>query len=199
MPKFPPPEPFDFVKPSEWAQWEKRFLRFRTATDLGDKDGDVQVSSLIYAMGSEAENIFSSFTFANPDDGEKDFDQVLTKFREHFLPKRNVIRERACFHQRSQRSGESVESFVRSLFELAEHCGFAASRDEQIRDRIVISISDKELSQKLQLKSTLTLDQALEMARQSEQIKAQVSDQTLGLTLTHWLPKRYPPSLLIHG
>ena len=109
MPKFPPPEPFDFAKPSEWAQWEKRFLRFRTVTDLGDKDEDVQVSSLIYAMGSEAENIFSSFTFANPDDGEKDFDQVLTKFREHFLPKRKVIHERACFHQHSQRSGESVE------------------------------------------------------------------------------------------
>ena len=71
---------------------------------------------------------------------------------------------------------------MRSPFELAEHCGFAASRDEQIRDRIVIGISDKELSQKLQLKSTLTPDQALEMAGQSEQIKAQVSDQTHGLT-----------------
>ncbi len=127
MPKFPPPTPFDFAKPTEWAQWEKRFLRYRTATDLGEDDGDVQVSTLIYAMGPEAEHIFSSFTFTAQEDGEKDFDLVLQKFHEHFLPKRNVIHERACFHQRSQRSDESVESFVRSLFELAEHCNFAVS------------------------------------------------------------------------
>ena len=58
---------------------------------------------------------------------------------------------------------------------MAEHCNFEASRDEQIRDRIVIGILEKDLSQKLQLKSTLTLDQAIEMAHQSEQIKAQVT------------------------
>ena len=39
------------------------------------------------------------------------------------------------------------------------------SRDQQIRDRIVIGILDKGVSQKLQLKSVLTLEVAIEITR----------------------------------
>ncbi len=157
-----------------------RFLRFRIATGLAEKEGNVQVSSLIYAMGPEAEHIFTSFMFEAEGETENDFDLVVQKFREHFIPKRNIIHERARFHQRSQKTGESIESFVRSLYEMAEHCNFAA-KDEEIRDRLVVGIQDKDLSQKLQLKATLTLNHAVEMARQSELVKAQVAAQGSGL------------------
>ena len=46
-----------------------------------------------------------------------------------------------------------MEAFIRNLYELAEHYDFGPQRDEQIRDRIVIGILDKSLSQKLQMKS----------------------------------------------
>lgn len=71
-----------------------------------------------------------------------------------------------------------MEAFIRNLYELAEHCEFGTRRDEQIRDRIVIGILDKSLSQKLQMKSDLTLDTAIQMARQSELVKVQVAGQS---------------------
>ena len=116
-------------------------------------------------MGREAEHVYKSFTL---EEDEAKFDGILAKFNGHFVPKRNTIHERAGFYQRNQKQGESVESFVRSLYELAEHCDFGTIRDQQIRDRIVIGISDKTVSQKLQLKSDLTLETAIQIARQSE-------------------------------
>ena len=108
---------------------------------------------------------------------EYDFDLVMQKFDEHFVPKRNVIHDRACFHKRSQRAGETVEAFVRSLYELLQHCEFGAGKDEQIWDRIVIGIMDKEVSQKLQLEAGLTLERAIQLARQSEQVKQQGAER----------------------
>ena len=117
-------------------------------------------------MRKEAEHVFKAFIFAEGD--EKKYAKVIEKFDEHFVPKKNVIHERACFHRRVQREGETVEAFIRNLYELAEHCDFGTQRDEQVRDRIVIGILDKSLSQKLQMKSDLNLDTAIQMARQSE-------------------------------
>ena len=50
MGKFSPPDPFDFGKPQLWPDWKQRWLRYHTATELGKKAQDVQISSLIYAI-----------------------------------------------------------------------------------------------------------------------------------------------------
>ena len=100
-------------------------------------------------MGRESEHVFKSFRYAEAGDDKK-YTKVLGKFDEYFVPKRNVIHERARFHLRVQNSGETVEGFIRSLHELAENCDFG-NKSEQIRDRVVIGIRDKELSEKLQL------------------------------------------------
>lgn len=171
---FQAPESFDFSQPSTWPLWIQRFTLFRIATKLDKEEGGVQVNSLLYAMGMEAETIFASFRFAEAAHSS-DYKQVVDKFNEHFIPRRNIIHERAVFHQRSQKTGESVEAFVRGLYELAEHCEFGAQRDEHIRDRLVIGIADRGVSQRLQMESDLTLERAVQMARQAELVKTQNS------------------------
>ena len=113
----------------------------------------MQISSLIYAMGSEAEHIFKSFKWRQADDA-KDYTKVVGKFDGYFVPKKNIIHERALFHMRNQGQGESVEAFVHTIHEVAEHCKFK-DKSEQIRDRLVIGILDKELSERLQLQPDL--------------------------------------------
>ena len=46
-----PPEQFNFSHPEEWPKWALRFERFHKASGLKEKDEEVQVNTLIYAMG----------------------------------------------------------------------------------------------------------------------------------------------------
>ena len=62
---------------------------------------------------------------------------------------------------------------VLGLFGLAKHCGYGALHDEMIRDRIVVGIRNVALSEKLQLKADLTLEEAIRQVGQSEAIKSQ--------------------------
>lgn len=154
-------------------------IRYRSATKLNTESGSVQVSALIYAMGRQAEQIFNTFTFPAPiggNDPRDNFDTVLENFDAHFVPKRNLIHERAKFHARAQNSGETIEEYVRALYELSEHAAFK-DRDETIRDRLVLGVLDNELSQRLQLEATLTLKSAIDTARHFELVKGQVSSQ----------------------
>ena len=74
---------------------------------------------------------------------------------------------------RSQQEGESVETFITHLHCLAEQCEFGVFKDEHIRDRIVVGLKDKKLSEKLPLDPKVTLEKAVTKARQSEAVKKQ--------------------------
>ena len=53
---------------------------------------------------------------------------------------------------------------------MADTCSFADDKNENVRDRLVVGILGKELSEKLQLTPDLTLDKAVELVRNSEQV-----------------------------
>ena len=55
---------------------------------------------------------------------KRDYDVVKTKFDGHFVVRCNAIFERSKFSRRSQEEGESGDSFIISLYCLAEHCKY---------------------------------------------------------------------------
>ena len=122
-------------------------------------------------MGEQADDIFISFEFTA--EQEKNYEEVKEKFENYFIVKRNIIFERAKFNSRSQRAGESVDSFITDLYGLARYCNFGALKEELIRDRIVVGLQNRELSEKLQLDPNLTLEKATNLARQRETVKQQ--------------------------
>ena len=114
-----PPELFDFAKPEEWRKWLRRFERFRQASGLAEKSDEVQVNTLLYRMGDQADDIFRSFTLSDED--AKKYSEVKNKFEGHFVKRRNVIYERARFNNLKQEQGEPVDTFITALYALAEH------------------------------------------------------------------------------
>lgn len=138
---------------------------------LEKKEEEEQVNVLLYCLGAESEDIFSSFTLTEAD--RKTFDKVKGKFGEHFIGKRNTIYERAKFNLRCQEAGESVETFITALHVLADNCAYGDMKDQLIRDRIVVGIKDRALSESLQLLADLKLEDASLKAKQSEAVRKQ--------------------------
>lgn len=103
---------------------------------------------------------------------------MATKFTEYFTPKKNIIHIRSMFHSRNQSPQESCEHYIRELYKLSEYADFN-DRDDQIRDRLVVGIIDKELSTKLQLMPGLKLAEAIATVRQAEQVKNEMTKQSL--------------------
>ncbi|KAL5006376.1 hypothetical protein ScPMuIL_015182 [Solemya velum] len=160
-------------KGKEWPKWFQRFQRFRIVTDLGEKEGEVQVNTLLYSMGSDAEDVFKSFKLS--DDQAKDYNAVVEKFEKYFVARRNVIFERAKFNKRRQEEGETAEAFITSLHTLVEYCDYGTLTEQMVRDRIVVGIRDSALSEKLQLDPDLTLEKCITQVRQKAAVKKQQS------------------------
>ena len=55
---------------------------------------------------------------------EKRTRELFTSLENHFVKRQNVIFKRMHFNKRGPQLGESVESFVLTLYSLAKHCSY---------------------------------------------------------------------------
>ena len=159
-----PPSAFNFTKPEEWEKWKNRFQQYRLASGLSDEAEPRQVSTLLYCMGEGSEDVLNMTGIS--DDDKKKYDSVLAKFDAHFKVRKNIIFERACFNQRKQEPGESAELYITIIHQMADKCEYGNMKDELIRDRLVVGIRDKALSERMQMESALTLEKAKTLIRQ---------------------------------
>ena len=56
---------------------------------------------------------------------------------------------------------------------MAQHGNYGNLHDEMVRDKIVVGLKDKSLSEKLQLEAELTLENAVNQARQRALVRQQ--------------------------
>lgn len=66
------------------------------AMKLNLEAGVVQVSTLLYALGKEAEKVFNTFVFVQGE-ADDDYETVLEKLNTYFVLRVNVIHERVWF------------------------------------------------------------------------------------------------------
>ena len=165
----PLPDRFDFTSPDTWPAWVRRFDRFRVASGLSNRPANDQISTMVYAMGDQAEDILNTLHVP----GDASYDQLKQTLDAYFGVRRNLITERAKFNHRNQQPGESVDVFIQELYRLAEHCDYGVLREQLIRDRIVVGVIDDALSDRLQAQADLTLDQSVQLSRQAEARKLQ--------------------------
>ena len=107
---------------------EKRFEQFRIASGLSKDDEDRQVSTLLYCLGEEAEDVLASTKIK--DDEMKKYPSVLAKFEQFFQVRKNLIFERAKFNRRNQRENESTEEYLTVLHTMVKTCEYGGLQEE---------------------------------------------------------------------
>ena len=127
-------------------------------------------------MGDSADNILQTLQI---DEETVSYEGIKKSLNDYFAERRNVIVERARFNKRSQKPGESVDTFIQDLYRLADNCDYGTLKDDLIRDRIVVGVVNDSLSDRLQSKASLTLAQAVQLSRQAES-RAQNRDLVRG-------------------
>ena len=173
MAQYRSPAPLNFSEP-KWDAWKASFMTFRLVTKLHKESEDIQIASLKYCMGAEAEDMMKTFELSTEEAGK--FDTVLKKFDEYFKPQINIIRLRRLFQRRTQESNETEEMYLRALFVAAEDCEFGNLKKERIRDQFIAGILDEKLAGKLEHlylsnRETFTLELVTEYTRSYWDIK----------------------------
>ena len=153
-----PPNPFCYKKTEQWPKWRCHFNQYCVVSGLVGREEEQQVSTLLYCLGEDAEDILGTTRIAV--DNKKKYDKVAEAFDNYFKVCKNIIFERARFNKRNQLPNESAEQFITVMHRMAENCEFGNIKDELIHDRFVVGICDESLSKRLQMKAELTLDKA---------------------------------------
>ena len=129
----------------------------RTGTQIGERTGQ----HFLYAVGDCADDILATFFI---DEETVSFADIKTELNSYLV-------KRACFNKRVQRESEAIDSFLQDLYKIAEGCNYGTLKEELIRDRIVVGVADDDLSEQLQSKANLTLQEAVQPSRQTEDRK----------------------------
>lgn len=67
---------------------------------------------------------------------------------EHQKLKKTALMARQTFLAATPLVGETINNFVTRLQKLAEHCDYEGERDNQVRDRAISFLKDKNLKSK---------------------------------------------------
>lgn len=102
------------------------------------------MDALAYLVGPQAEGIFDAFKLT-PDE-QKKLNAALRGFDDCFIPRRNIMYERAEFSSRRvQRDGKFVEDSATALHTLAGTCNYAELCEELICGRLVLGLKNRKL------------------------------------------------------
>lgn len=162
----PPPAPFLAVPgepPVPWNNWLDSFNTYIEAMDFSTISDKRRTALLRHCLGTEGQRIFRALGSAPT------FTAAVSLLRNHFAGKERVLLRRYRLRKRHQRPGESIQSYVANLRDLASSCNYGTLQDEIIRDQLIEGTLCEKTREKLLLESdNLQLDGAIKIALQVE-------------------------------
>ena len=124
------------------------------------------MATLLATIGKEALQIYHLLPMTEEE--RKNPKEIIEKLETYFKPKRNIVYKRYMFFSRDQKANETFGFYLTSLRRLASSREFTQLEEELIRDRVVLGTTDGGVRARILRETSLTLDQAAMMRRNSE-------------------------------
>ena len=119
---------------------------------------------------------FNQFSWDNDEDKEK-YQQVLDKFNAEFSGEKRIVFNRFKFWEFQRPEAQPFDEFLSQLKYLAGKCEFL-EKDNMVRDKIIFSLKDKQLKERLLREKDPDLKKVIEFCRAAEIIKQEIKSMT---------------------
>ena len=136
---------------------------------------------LLFAIGPEALERYNHFTWPEPVEGDEEnkvlskdvYEDVLSRFEQEFAGMKRVVFSRFKFWEHSRSEGQDFDEYLTELKMLAKACEFLENYN-MISNKIVFSMKEKSLQERLLREVDLTLKRTVDLCRSAEITKQEV-------------------------
>lgn len=156
-----------------WRKWEQRFQVYLEASELTDKSEARKIAVFLHCVGEDGLEVYNTLKITYADPADKALSDVLAAFKKYCEPRKNTVYERHQFWKHMYNADAGIDKFVTELKSRARQCEFGDSEDLMIRDKIVFSVPDTSLREKLLSIPDLALTKAIDLCRAKEVACAQ--------------------------
>lgn len=146
-----------------WSDWLQEFNIYLIASGYDSQPEIRKISIFLHFIGKAALKIYNSF---NVNIKELTLDNLIFRFNEYFIPRKNVTVERHKFFTRYQLPDESINEYVADLTNKSMSCEFESLRESLIKDMLICGLNTNniKIKQCLLKEDDLTLEKALKIA-----------------------------------
>ncbi|KAK7886269.1 hypothetical protein WMY93_025890 [Mugilogobius chulae] len=152
-----------------------------TASGALEKDEKVKTAILLHTIGEEALEVYNTLTITPAGDAPT-MAEILKAFRDYCSPQKNVVFERHQFWSHPMLTAITVDRYVTELRQKSKNCEFGANEDDMIRDKLVFSINDTRLKERLLRDNDLTLHKSILGGRACEELQLVKRVETVAVT-----------------
>ena len=162
-----------------WRVWKSRFETYLVAKEMDDKSNKIKKAVLLTCIGPEAHERYETFGMA----ADSTLVQVMDKFESHFKGEKRTVFHRFQFWSLARSEGEPIMEFIGKLKLLAKDCEFAEEQN-MIRDKVVFTVKEKQLKERLLRETDLTLAKCEEICRAFEVTQEEMRKMCTPMTST---------------
>ena len=134
---------------SKFRSWRTIWNDYRMMSKLEKLPLNIQKAELRSCLTEEM-RIHIKCAIDIHDEDDSTVEDILDKIQVHLRKKRNVALDRVAFEQRKQEIGENFDDFYVCIKQLAEEADICETcKEQRITTKIMASINDQEMKQKL--------------------------------------------------